>query len=151
MFLGITFNYGIPMGWAMISGNYPPSLSSPAAVVNTTTVATNLSLPAATSVDVSPPLNEGILNSGLFTNGNIYDLAEKISTSITTILSNGDIAFGGGNFNLSIILPLYASTILWTLVYDTIYAHQDKLDDIKVGVKSTALLFGDRLITKDIF
>uniref|UniRef100_A0A0D9X7J0 Uncharacterized protein n=1 Tax=Leersia perrieri TaxID=77586 RepID=A0A0D9X7J0_9ORYZ len=29
--------------------------------------------------------------------------------------------------------------ICWTLVYETIYAHQDKEDDLKVGVKSTAL------------
>ncbi|XP_021288596.1 4-hydroxybenzoate geranyltransferase 2-like isoform X1 [Herrania umbratica] len=43
----------------------------------------------------------------------------------------------------SIVLPLYMSGIFWTLVYDTIYAHQDKEDDIKVGVKSTALKFGD--------
>lgn len=30
------------------------------------------------------------------------------------------------------------------MVYDTIYAHQDKRDDVSAGVKSTALLFGDR-------
>ncbi|QHN86809.1 4-hydroxybenzoate polyprenyltransferase [Arachis hypogaea] len=42
-----------------------------------------------------------------------------------------------------IVLPLYASGVFWTLVYDTIYAHQDKEDDLKVGVKSTALHFGD--------
>lgn len=28
-------------------------------------------------------------------------------------------------------------------MYDTIYAHQDKKDDVKVGIKSTALTFGD--------
>lgn len=36
----------------------------------------------------------------------------------------------------------YAAGIFWTLGYDTIYAHQDKADDILVGVKSTALKFG---------
>ncbi len=40
-------------------------------------------------------------------------------------------------------LFLYASGIFWTLAYDTIYAHQDKDDDILIGVKSTALLFGE--------
>lgn len=30
----------------------------------------------------------------------------------------------------------------WTVVYDTIYACQDRADDAKAGVKSTALLFG---------
>jgi 4-hydroxybenzoate polyprenyltransferase len=39
---------------------------------------------------------------------------------------------------------LYAGAILWTIGYDTIYAHQDKEDDALVGVRSTARLFGDR-------
>jgi 4-hydroxybenzoate polyprenyltransferase len=42
------------------------------------------------------------------------------------------------------IIPLYFSTICWTLIYDTIYAHQDKEDDIKIGVKSTALRLGEQ-------
>ncbi|PVV01642.1 hypothetical protein BB560_003930 [Smittium megazygosporum] len=51
-----------------------------------------------------------------------------------------------GSPDWSVILPLYGSGIFWTLIYDTIYAHQDKLDDKRVGVKSTALLFGDKTI-----
>ena len=39
---------------------------------------------------------------------------------------------------------LYAAGFFWTLSYDTIYAHQDKTDDALIGVKSTALLFGDQ-------
>jgi 4-hydroxybenzoate polyprenyltransferase len=39
---------------------------------------------------------------------------------------------------------LYAGAILWTVGYDTIYAHQDKEDDALVGVRSTARLFGER-------
>ncbi|MEM6781319.1 MAG: 4-hydroxybenzoate octaprenyltransferase [Pseudomonadota bacterium] len=39
---------------------------------------------------------------------------------------------------------LYVSCMLWTIGYDTIYAHQDKDDDALIGVKSTALLFGNR-------
>ncbi|MDZ3837789.1 MAG: 4-hydroxybenzoate octaprenyltransferase [Rhodospirillales bacterium] len=39
-------------------------------------------------------------------------------------------------------LLLYAGGVFWTLAYDTIYAHQDKGDDVRVGVKSTALLLG---------
>jgi len=34
---------------------------------------------------------------------------------------------------------LYASNVAWTVLYDTIYAHQDIKDDKKVGVKSTAI------------
>ncbi len=37
---------------------------------------------------------------------------------------------------------LYAAGVAWTLFYDTIYAHQDKEDDVLIGVKSTARLFG---------
>jgi 4-hydroxybenzoate polyprenyltransferase len=42
----------------------------------------------------------------------------------------------------SAALFIYAGGIAWTLAYDTIYAHQDKDDDMLIGVKSTALLFG---------
>jgi 4-hydroxybenzoate polyprenyltransferase len=37
---------------------------------------------------------------------------------------------------------LYLAVILWALVYDTMYAMVDKDDDLKIGVKSTAILFG---------
>ena len=41
-------------------------------------------------------------------------------------------------------LLLYAAAICWTIGYDTIYAHQDKEDDALLGLKSTALKFGDK-------
>jgi 4-hydroxybenzoate polyprenyltransferase len=41
-------------------------------------------------------------------------------------------------------LLLYAGSIAWVIGYDTIYAHQDREDDALVGIKSTALLFGER-------
>ena len=37
---------------------------------------------------------------------------------------------------------MYLAVILWALVYDTMYAMVDKQDDLKIGVKSTAILFG---------
>ena len=42
-----------------------------------------------------------------------------------------------------VVLPLYCAGISWTMLYDTVYAHQDKADDVKVGVKSSALFFGE--------
>jgi 4-hydroxybenzoate polyprenyltransferase len=39
---------------------------------------------------------------------------------------------------------LYLGGIFWTLGYDTIYAHQDKEDDARIGVKSSALALGER-------
>ena len=47
-----------------------------------------------------------------------------------------------GSCDWTVVGPLYASGFFWTLLYDTIYAHQDKIDDVKIGVKSTALTFG---------
>nr|MBI3612934.1 4-hydroxybenzoate octaprenyltransferase [Nitrospirota bacterium] len=39
---------------------------------------------------------------------------------------------------------LYAGTICWALGYDTIYALQDRDDDARIGVKSSAIFFGPR-------
>ena len=39
---------------------------------------------------------------------------------------------------------MYLAVMLWALVYDTMYAMVDKEDDLKIGVKSTAILFGDK-------
>jgi 4-hydroxybenzoate polyprenyltransferase len=43
---------------------------------------------------------------------------------------------------------LYVATIVWTTAYDTMYGMADREDDLKVGMKSTAILFGeyDRVI-----
>jgi 4-hydroxybenzoate polyprenyltransferase len=38
---------------------------------------------------------------------------------------------------------MFIAVVLWALVYDTMYAMVDKVDDLKIGVKSTAILFGD--------
>jgi 4-hydroxybenzoate polyprenyltransferase len=42
-------------------------------------------------------------------------------------------------------LALYAAAILWTIGYDTIYALQDRDDDVLIGIGSTALYFGDHV------
>lgn len=44
---------------------------------------------------------------------------------------------------------VYLAVVVWTVVYDTFYAMVDRPDDLKLGVKSTAVLFGeqDKLIT----
>uniref|UniRef100_H3AS40 4-hydroxybenzoate polyprenyltransferase, mitochondrial n=1 Tax=Latimeria chalumnae TaxID=7897 RepID=H3AS40_LATCH len=49
-----------------------------------------------------------------------------------------------GSCDWAVCLPLYFSGLMWTLIYDTIYAHQDKADDVLVGVKSTALRFNEQ-------
>jgi 4-hydroxybenzoate polyprenyltransferase len=44
-------------------------------------------------------------------------------------------------------LALYAGCVLWTVGYDTIYAHQDKEDDALLGLGSTAIRFGDNTVS----
>ncbi|EPQ52932.1 hypothetical protein GLOTRDRAFT_45519, partial [Gloeophyllum trabeum ATCC 11539] len=57
------------------------------------------------------------------------------------------VAWAGetGRMDLSLFIPLIIGSACWTIVYDTIYACQDKEDDRKAGVKSTALLFGSEV------
>ncbi|EGR27049.1 para-hydroxybenzoate, putative [Ichthyophthirius multifiliis] len=58
-------------------------------------------------------------------------------------------AAAGSTLSLSSsVIPAYLGGILWVLIYDTIYAHQDKNDDAKIGVKSTALAWGNQ--TKNV-
>lgn len=38
---------------------------------------------------------------------------------------------------------IYVVTVLWAVIYDTMYAMADRFDDLKIGVKSTAILFGE--------
>ncbi len=38
---------------------------------------------------------------------------------------------------------LFAANVVWTVAYDTMYAMVDRDDDLKIGVKSTAILFGE--------
>jgi len=38
---------------------------------------------------------------------------------------------------------IFVATVIWAVVYDTMYAMVDREDDLKIGVKSTAILFGE--------
>ncbi len=50
-----------------------------------------------------------------------------------------------GAVPLSAVL-LYLGGLFWTLGYDTLYAHQDRKDDILAGIKSSALALGDQTL-----
>jgi len=45
-------------------------------------------------------------------------------------------------FDITIVTCVMSSMACWTIFYDSIYACQDMVDDAKLGVKSTAILFG---------
>ncbi len=79
----------------------------------------------------------------------LYPLAKRVTDWPQAVL--------GATFNLGVLISwvavtgtlapaayaLYLAGIAWTLGYDTIYAHQDRRDDARIGVRSTARLFGD--------
>lgn len=48
-----------------------------------------------------------------------------------------------GTVHPTVTLPLYAGCTAWTLIYDTLYAHQDKRDDANLDLRSSALTLGD--------
>ena len=55
-------------------------------------------------------------------------------------------AFGVDSFSRLLFYPttsLFAAHVLWTVIYDTIYAHQRTKDDVKAGVKSMAIRFAN--------
>lgn len=43
----------------------------------------------------------------------------------------------------AVVWIIFAVNIIWTIAYDTLYAMVDREDDLKIGVKSTAILFAD--------
>ncbi|KAJ6555731.1 UbiA prenyltransferase [Mycena sp. CBHHK59/15] len=44
------------------------------------------------------------------------------------------------------LIPIYLGACLWTITYETVYQHQDKIDDLKIGIHSPALLCGEYTI-----
>ncbi len=48
-----------------------------------------------------------------------------------------------GHIGIAAVL-LYLAGIFWTLGYDTIYAHMDRVDDETIGIKSSARKLGDQ-------
>lgn len=79
----------------------------------------------------------------------LYPLMKRITywpQAFLGLTFNFGALMGWSAYTGSIELPallLYLGSIAWTIGYDTIYAHQDKEDDIMAGIKSTALKFED--------
>ena len=54
------------------------------------------------------------------------------------------MAFAEGSGEIPLVAwLLFAANLLWTVAYDTMYAMVDRDDDLAIGVKSTAILFGE--------
>ena len=73
----------------------------------------------------------------------ILGLAFGSSIPMVFILEKGIIDFN--------CLLLYLITISWAIVYDTYYAMADKSDDKKLGLKSSAIFFGDNDIKYSLY
>lgn len=89
----------------------------------------------------------GLASTPLWT---LYPLAKRVTNWPQAVLGlafNWGALMGStavhGACDWPTALPLYAAGCWWTLVYDTIYAHQDKADDARAGVRSTALRLGE--------
>nr|XP_013810603.1 PREDICTED: 4-hydroxybenzoate polyprenyltransferase, mitochondrial isoform X2 [Apteryx mantelli mantelli] len=77
----------------------------------------------------------------------------SLALCVLLCLNYYSIVLGAASLSLVITYPLMKRVtywpqlvlagVMWTLIYDTIYAHQDKRDDILIGVKSTALQFNE--------
>lgn len=55
-------------------------------------------------------------------------------------------AEAGSVFDSPVPWLLFVANVCWSLSYDTAYAFGDRADDLKIGVKSTAIWFGDRAV-----
>ncbi|MBK9079146.1 MAG: 4-hydroxybenzoate octaprenyltransferase [Hyphomicrobium sp.] len=83
----------------------------------------------------------------------VYPFAKRFTTYPQLVLGlafNWGALVGWASIKGSIGWPavvLYIGGVLWTVGYDTIYAHQDKDDDAQLGLGSTALRFGDNTVS----
>ena len=69
----------------------------------------------------------------------VLGIAFGSSIPMVYIVETGETSFS--------CLLVYLATITWAIAYDTYYAIADKSDDIKIGNKSSAILFGEKDIT----
>jgi len=83
----------------------------------------------------------------------VYPFVKRVSHLPQTVLG---MAFGWGAVmawsavNNTVSTPailIFIANIFWSMAYDTIYALMDIKDDVRIGVKSTAILFGPRVYT----
>lgn len=110
---------------------------------------TNLGLAFVIALNLSPTALLAALSITPFIV--IYPLIKRISYMPQFFLG---VCFNWGIFvgyaavlnrvDLAVTLPIFLAAVTWTVLYDTIYAYQDRQDDLKCGVKSFAIFLGDR-------
>jgi len=132
--LGLTFNWGALVGWsASASSTSNSSFASTLwHAVYCNSAGTTSSIDDAT-IDA---VGDNALAFGLDATGTVHSLASTVLDTVSIFPVVEDIAIHA--------LPLYGAGVCWTLIYDTLYGYQDRKDDAKIGLKSTALYLGDR-------
>ena len=112
-------------------------------------LATSLAIGAGVLVQLEPGAQLVALASVPFIG--VYPLMKRVvhypqiflGVTMSLGVPCGWAAMRGGAVEIDAVAPLYIAGVAWTMVYDTIYAHQDKVDDVRAGIKSSALALGD--------
>jgi len=161
--LGVTYNWGALLGGLSAQQLKLIAASASTSAAAASTTAKLLTGPAAAAAAAAAALQSTVPA----VNATATAAAAATSTTTTTgvaLLASmssslpplplGDAAvLASEHMSLSSVwaalpewaLPLYGGCVCWTLVYDTLYAHQDKVDDRRLGLHSTALTFGDSM------
>jgi 4-hydroxybenzoate polyprenyltransferase len=142
--LGLTFNWGAMLGWAAVrnGARNGQALQLDAGRGVTTASGSAGECGAGSGTDTGLGAVTTIMDgSG---GGGVGDRAVITLGEVATLYAElaCEAPFTSGEF-FTVLLPLYGGAVCWTLVYDTLYAHQDKTDDRRLGLHSTALTFGD--------
>jgi 4-hydroxybenzoate polyprenyltransferase len=91
-----------------------------------------------------------LLSFGALVLAACYPFAKRFTSMPQVVLGAAfswaiPMAFAAENNSLTpIAWLLFTTSIIWIVVYDTLYAMVDRDDDLKIGVKSTAILFGEQ-------
>lgn len=101
-----------------------------------------LALPRATAVTVIPSVVSSFYYP--WSKRHTHMAQFVLGFSLAWGVNVGTAAMGVVPWEKPALAPtacMFASSVLWTVIYDTIYAFQDIADDTKIGLKSTAVLF----------
>ncbi|KAG2033541.1 4-hydroxybenzoate polyprenyl transferase [Suillus americanus] len=99
-------------------------------------------------------LNEYSLRLGLSSLGLVvlYPAMKRLTNWPQAVLGmcfNWGVLLGAasvvGTIDWHVYIPLHLGAACWTIVYDTSYARQDRDEDVKYGVHSTTIIFGDQI------
>ncbi|MCP9259189.1 4-hydroxybenzoate polyprenyltransferase, mitochondrial [Dirofilaria immitis] len=140
---GLTSNWGVFIAWCHLCPNtlltiVPLYIATVFYTVTYDTIYSQQGLDRQKSKNIVPHESRDLkLETSLLFSGITFRLVFNWGALLGWVVIRDELC-------TSVVLLLYMASVNWTLIYDTIYAHQDKTDDLIAGIKSTALLFGDK-------